>query len=350
MKNQILFPFIALSILFFGCVSQQKHKDALLLKNHYKMELDSLKKGTPDSYEDDVYGQYDLKRAEFQLKEANEALTALQDNYDNLEQYNKDILYRYDEILDQNRDLLSSSSSDAQQITAQLYEKERIIDLQNRDLQRLQNQIRQLEGNADASGNVNTAKGGQPIEYQKPIVREVIINDCQDYERQIMELNSLLQEKEGRLRQLRTGLNKALLGFSSNDLSVTESQGKIYVSLSQNLLFAPNSDRIDQKGKQALRKLANVLNNNRDININVEGHTDPDGSPQKNWNLSVSRATSVVNVLTANRVDPKRITASGKSFYAPIASNNTVKGKAKNRRTEIILTPRLDELYRIINN
>jgi len=151
------------------------------------------------------------------------------------------------------------------------------------------------------------------------------------------------------LTGLRSKVNQALLGFTDADLSVSERNGKIYVSLSQNLLFATNSDNIDWKGKKAIRSLADVLKQNPDINITVEGHTDPDGSPAKNWDLSVRRATAVVKILTETNVNAERITASGRSFYYPIASNATAAGKAKNRRTEIILSPRLDQLYKIIN-
>ena len=139
------------------------------------------------------------------------------------------------------------------------------------------------------------------------------------------------------------------MGFTDSDLTISEKNGKIYVSLSQNLLFASGSDKIDWKGKKAIIQVAQVLNSNQDILVNVEGHTDSDGNPNSNWDLSVRRATAVVKVLTGQGVDAKRVTASGRAFYDPIAPNNSAANKAKNRRTEIILSPKLDLLYDIIN-
>jgi len=141
---------------------------------------------------------------------------------------------------------------------------------------------------------------------------------------------------------------KALTGFQASDLSVAERDGKIYVSLSQDLLFASGSDQIDVKGKDAISKLAGALKGNKDFLINVEGHTDAQGSVDKNWDLSVRRATSVVKILTGAGLDPKVITASGRALYDPLSENESAEGRAKNRRTEIILAPRLNELYQLV--
>ena len=122
----------------------------------------------------------------------------------------------------------------------------------------------------------------------------------------------------------------------------------MYLSLSQNLLFPSGSDEIDWKGRQALMKLADALKSNPDIDITVEGHTDTDGTAAKNWDLSVLRATTVVKLLSSYGVPSDRLIASGRGFYAPIASNDTPQGKGLNRRTEIILSPQLDELYNLI--
>jgi chemotaxis protein MotB len=147
-------------------------------------------------------------------------------------------------------------------------------------------------------------------------------------------------------------MTEALKGFNSNELSVAIKNGKVYVSLQENLLFPSGSAVVNPKGKQALGKLAGVLTINPDINVNIEGHTDsiPIRSRyEDNWALSVARATSIVRILTKDYgVDPKRIIASGHSLYDPVDSNMSKEGRARNRRTEIILTPKLDELYQII--
>ena len=123
----------------------------------------------------------------------------------------------------------------------------------------------------------------------------------------------------------------------------------MYVSLSQDLLFAPGSSTIDQKGLDALKKLAEVLVKNKDISILVEGHTDSDGEANMNWKLSTDRSLSIVYALISNQVQPNRITAAGRGEHVPVASNDTSTGKAKNRRTDIILSPDLDEIFKLIS-
>jgi chemotaxis protein MotB len=168
-------------------------------------------------------------------------------------------------------------------------------------------------------------------------------------EESINRLNAQLDLQRQSLQSLKAGLNDALRGFSASDLTVVERDGKIYVSMSQNLLFASGSNKLDQKGKDALVKVAGVLAKTLDFEILVEGHTDTDGTADFNWDLSVSRATAVVKELTSHGVEPKRITAAGRGFYVPVDSNESAEGKAKNRRTEIILSPKLDQLYRLLN-
>ena len=165
----------------------------------------------------------------------------------------------------------------------------------------------------------------------------------------IAELERAIKEKEGRIQSIRATIDRTLRGFSASDLTVREQDGKIYVSMSQDLLFPSGSKTINSKGRDALAQLAGALVSNPDISITVEGHTDTDGNDNTNWDLSVARATSVLKELTKNGVDPTRIIASGRGEYFPIDTNDTKEGKARNRRTEIILTPRLDALFKLIN-
>jgi len=183
--------------------------------------------------------------------------------------------------------------------------------------------------------------------------KEALFNEAaskfNDYDLQVQSLTALLEAQQYKLNALRVKINQALHSFSDSDLRVSEKNGKIYVSLSQDLLFATGSTNIDWKGKKAIIHLSEVLNANPEISIEVEGHTDSTGSSGQNWDLSVRRATAIVKVLIAQNVDPKRITASGRALYDPIDSNSSAPGRANNRRTEIILSPKLDELYEIIN-
>jgi len=174
-----------------------------------------------------------------------------------------------------------------------------------------------------------------------------------DRERLVQELQEAIRRKEEASRALLDRIKGALSGFNSDELSVTLKNGLVYVSLSDKLLFKSGRTDVDAKGKQALGRLAAELNRNQDIQITIEGHTD--NVPIKtavfndNWDLSVMRATSIVRLLTKDyAVDARRLLPSGRGEYFPKADNATAEGKSQNRRTEIILSPKLDELYRIL--
>lgn len=171
----------------------------------------------------------------------------------------------------------------------------------------------------------------------------------------VAELQRVLDEKDAATKALRQKVADALLGFNSKDLQVNVKNGKVYVSLSEQLLFKSGATKVDPAGQDALVKLANALTGNKDINILVEGHTDNVpikgvvNGARDNWDLSVLRATEITRLLTAAGIDPTQITPSGRGQYLPVAANDTPQDKALNRRTDIILTPKLDELFSILN-
>jgi chemotaxis protein MotB len=179
-------------------------------------------------------------------------------------------------------------------------------------------------------------------------------SDLEKREARLKEVEDILHKQDAASQALKDKLQQALLGFQQNGLTVDIRNGKVYVSLTDKLLFPSGSIVIDDKGKQALKQLAAVLNKEPDINIAVEGHTDDKkvinlGQIKDNWDLSVMRATSVTRYLTeTENVDPHRLTATGKSQYQPTDPANTDEARAKNRRIEIVLTPKLDELYNLI--
>lgn len=175
----------------------------------------------------------------------------------------------------------------------------------------------------------------------------------QEREQKLKEMQSIIDKQDSLVNRLNTVVKNALLGFNPDELTVEMKNGKVYVSMSDKLLFKSGSAEVEAKGKDALKKLAEVLNKNTDVDILIEGHTD--NVPIKtavykdNWDLSAARATSVVRLLTDDyTVEAKRLTASGKGEYFPVAPNLTSEGKAKNRRTEIILSPKLDELFKLL--
>jgi len=172
--------------------------------------------------------------------------------------------------------------------------------------------------------------------------------------RRLAQLQALMDQQKRAIQDIRKKMSDALVGFNSKDLTVSIKNGKVYVSLSENLLFPSGSATVNPKGKEALGKLAEVLNTNPDITVDIEGHTDSvpiRGRYQDNWALSVARSTAIVRILTADyQVDPIRVVASGHSQYDPVQTNSTPEGRALNRRTEIILSPKLDELYKLLES
>jgi len=174
-----------------------------------------------------------------------------------------------------------------------------------------------------------------------------------DQAKRLKNLEDLIQAQKATMNKLRKTVADALINFKPDELSVFLKDGKLYVSLQEKLLFASGSAVVSMKGKEALKSLADVLNSTPDITIDVEGHTDTvpiTGRYEDNWALSTARATSVVRILTKDySVDPHTIIASGRSKYYPVANNKTTEGRASNRRTEIILSPDLKELFKLLN-
>lgn len=173
-------------------------------------------------------------------------------------------------------------------------------------------------------------------------------------EARIKELEAILKQKEEATNLLKKKLQDALFAFENKGLSINIKNGKVYVSMEESLLFDIGKTNVNAKGIEALKTLAKVLEQNPDINIMVEGHTDDipmkgSGDIKDNWDLSVIRATSVTKIILANgNIDPKRITAAGRSEYLPLDPSKTPEARKKNRRTEIILTPKLDELFKVL--
>lgn len=172
--------------------------------------------------------------------------------------------------------------------------------------------------------------------------------------KQLKYLQDLIQRQKDVMNNLKKTIADALINFKPDELTVTLKDGKLYVSLQEKLLFKSGSAVVDPKGKEALKNLAAVLNKTSGITITVEGHTDTvpitTGKYEDNWALSTARATSIVRILTKDYgVNPHNIIASGRSKYYPVADNSTPEGRAKNRRTEIILSPDLTELFKLLD-
>jgi chemotaxis protein MotB len=174
-------------------------------------------------------------------------------------------------------------------------------------------------------------------------------------EKALKEMQLTIARQDSITRRLNGILRNALLGFNSDELSVEIKNGKVYVSMSDKLLFKSGSTVVEDKGKEALKLLGEVLEKNQDIDILVEGHTDNvpirTSVYKDNWDLSVARATSIVRILSNDyKIAPTRMTASGKGEFFPKSDNETAEGRSRNRRTEIILSPKLDEIMQLLQN
>ncbi len=219
-----------------------------------------------------------------------------------------------------------------------------------RDTANLHERVAELNKQVtDLSGNYATLRSNTSSEINK------LSADLKKREQRLKEVEDILRKRDEASNALKNKLQQALLGFVDKGLTVEMRDGKVYVSLTDKLLFATGSIVIDERGKQALQELAKILNTQPEINIAVEGHTDNQrvgnlGQIKDNWDLSVLRATSVVRFLTQEQsVSPERLTATGKGEFQPIEKANTVEARSKNRRIEIVLSPKLDELYNLIN-
>jgi len=201
---------------------------------------------------------------------------------------------------------------------------------------------------SDMNSNYEKLRSNSSSEIKK------LSGDLQKREQRLKEVEEILRKRDEATNQLKEKLQQALLGFTKNGLTVEIRNGKVYVSLMDKLLFPSGSIIIDEKGKQALSQLAEVLKQQPEINIAVEGHTDSQkinnlGQIKDNWDLSVLRSTSVVRYLTeVSKVEAVRMTATGKGEFQPLAANTTAESRSKNRRIEIVLSPKLDELYDLI--
>ncbi len=185
---------------------------------------------------------------------------------------------------------------------------------------------------------------------------EILEKKLKDRSKRVEELEAIIASKDAKMRTLKDAISAALTNFEGNGLTVEQRDGKVYVSMENKLLFDSGSWAVNTRGRQAVEQLAVVLANNPEIAVLIEGHTDNvpyggNGNIQSNWDLSTKRATAIVSIITENNNIPKNnLTAAGRGEYAPIAPNTTSDGKAKNRRIEVILTPKLDEINTLLND
>lgn len=313
MKSTII-PLLGLIFFLSSCiVSKKKYDDVLAQKVKTEGELADKSK--------------QLESANATLKDLNESLDKLKRDTADLNQTYRttsdklnDLNKEYDQLNSYYKNLLNNSGK------------------LNRDLAQQKDQLFAIQDNLEKTRKLNDSLSTSLIEREK----------------KVKELEQVLANKDKAVQDLKNRISNALLNFKENDLTVQVKNGKVYVSLAEQLLFGSGSITVDAKGVTALQQLAKAIKDQKDIQIMIEGHTDnvpiskKSQYMQDNWDLSVMRATSITKILTKAGVSSNQVTAAGKGEFSPLATNDNAQNKQKNRRTEIIITPNLDELFKIL--
>ena len=324
---------VAIVIFSVSCVSGKKYAGLQDTSKQFMNERDAFKT-------DNIGLEMTNKELEARMASLGKEIAAVKEDITKaegerdkaVEDYNK-LSGKYTELQNAQEDLIKGNVKETQRLLAELSAAQE-------NLQQKEDLLTRLSQNLDSK---KTSLDELTFELEKRNAR-------------LAELEKILDAQKKIVQDLKNKVSEALLGFENNGLTVTQKDGKVYISLDEKLLFKSASWDIDANGKNALKKLASVLEKNPGIQVTIEGHTDnvpynPGNSQLKdNWDLSAKRATTVVRVLLeGSKIKPERLTASGRSEYLPVDNRNTSDARQKNRRTEIILTPDLTELYNLIN-
>lgn len=335
MKAIKSYGWIFLVLIAVSCVPARKMED---LKKKY----DTLSAELKDCKEKSRGWEATSAEMESTIAEQNKKINDLLRDSTNLGRSYRNTLEQYEEIKENHKtlkeqynDMLKLSEKESRLLGLQLEETRYELQKKEDELNKLEEELNKL----DAALKEKEASLNQ------------LSADLEKREKRVNELEEIIAKKDAAAEALREKVANALLGFQDKGLNVEERDGKVYVSMEAKLLFASGSTKVASEGQQAIVKLAKVLETQEDLEVLVEGHTDTDAMkasshPKDNWELSVLRATSVVKIMTSNSsIDPKILTAAGRSEYLPVGED-----KAKNRRIEVILIPKLTELFDIISN
>lgn len=307
-------PALLIFVSLQGCiVSKKKYDDILAQKVKTEGEL--------------VGKNAELDRVSRELTEANTRLTQLKG----------DTLDLGEEVR-ASKQKLASLNNEFEQLNAYYKNLLTSSGKMNRDMVEQKEQLISIQENLQKTRRLNDSLSAS----------------LTDREKKVKELETILSNKDKAVQDLRNMISNALLSFKESDLTVNVKNGKVYVSLAEQLLFGSGSVEIDSKGLTALQQLARAIKDQRELQIMVEGHTDnvpisrKSNYMQDNWDLSVMRATAIVRILTGAGLSPTQVTASGRGESSPLASNDNAQTRQKNRRTEIIITPNLDEIFKLL--
>jgi len=311
---------IILTVSFItSCVSPKVYKDLEDKYANLKRENKKLSSDYEDLLKSKNEAQNSLNKLQNHYDEAVAQRDKLKSDYNATKSSLDNLKASYDALEKNSSSEIAKNAQKNRELLAQLEAKEQALATENERLKNLKKEL-------DARSN------------------------------RVQELENVIAAKDAKMNQLKDAISKALTNFEGKGLTVEQRDGKVYVSMENKLLFSSGSWAVGAEGRKAVNQLGNVLADNPDIAILIEGHTDNvpyagNGQLSGNWDLSTKRATAIVNILRENSsINPENLTAAGRGEYAPIDSNDTAEGKAKNRRIEVILTPKLDEISKLLND
>ncbi len=314
MSRKLILGFLIVATSLSSCVSSKKYKD---LQSQYDNLQNKNQKLNSDLRETRDKSEKDLAALREELKVMRSERDRVQENLKNTAAQLESLKASYDALDKNSSTALSENSRRNRELLAELDEKEKKLATEQARLEKLQ-------------------------------------KDLAARSKRIDELEGLIAAKDAKMNALKTAVSNALTNFEGKGLTVEQRDGKVYVSMENKLLFNSGSWAVNAEGRKAVQQLGQVLAQNPDIAVLIEGHTDNvpyggSGQLTDNWDLSTKRATSIVQILRENKgIDAQNLTAAGRGEFAPIASNQTSEGKAKNRRIEVILTPKLDEINQLL--
>ncbi len=305
--------------LVASCVSPKVYKELEGKYTNLKQENRKLSEENESLLSAKTAAENELKQLQSAYNEAVADRDRLQSDYNATKANLDNLKASYDALEKNSSAAIAANSQKNRELLAQLEAKEQALAAEN---QRLESLKKALE----------------------------------DRSNRVAELEKVIADKDAAMTALKDAISRALTDFEGKGLTVEQRDGKVYVSMENKLLFNSGSWAVGTEGRRAVQQLGSVLGKNPDIAVLIEGHTDNvpyQGNAQLsgNWDLSTKRATAIVNILRENAaINPENLTAAGRGEYAPIATNDTAEGKAKNRRIEVILTPKLDELSKLLKN
>lgn len=327
MLKQLGIIALGSTLMLGACVSGRQYEELETRKNAIQNENNAL------TAQNETLSTAN-RELESKLADQDERIQALQTDTTLLGNSLRQMQQQYDKI-NQLNELLGSKNSkllqDAADENRKLLEE---LDVARNDLQAKEDRLNALEKDLDAQ-EANLTQ---------------LATELESREARVKELEESMAAKDAAAQALRQKVADALLGFKDKGLTVEQRDGKVYVSMEAKLLFPSGSTKVSTEGKQAIMDLAAAVEGQSDLEIIVEGHTDTDqlrsnNIPRNNWELSVLRATAVVEIMTANSsIDPQILSASGRSEYHPVDPED----KARNRRIEIVLSPNLDALFELL--